>query len=245
MFLIVAVYNANFICICVSLHFINTWRPDIYDWNVGEYLSNAFILRSLSYFEENSRNNIPGGSVSKSLREPMVTLLNNIYCQTSNIRRITVGKQFWWKSLPCDTAIVDNNHLNKFRTFIINSLAPGVSECDSKYVIFNLVLLIGIFRSSHDNALRWMPQDITDDKSTLVQVMAWSRQAASHYLSHCLLSSLSPYGIARPQWVNSLWSSDAIWRHRFGSRLAQVMACCLTASSHYQCWLNISKVQWH
>ena len=28
--------------------------------------------------------------------------------------------------------------------------------------------------------LRWMPFDLTDDKSTVVQVMAWCRQAASH-----------------------------------------------------------------
>ena len=28
---------------------------------------------------------------------------------------------------------------------------------------------------------------------------------------------------------SSLWPSDAIWRHWFGSTLAQVMACCLTA----------------
>ena len=27
-------------------------------------------------------------------------------------------------------------------------------------------------------ALRWMPLDLTDDKSTLVQVMAWCRQQA-------------------------------------------------------------------
>ena len=83
----------------------------------------------------------------------------------------------------------------------INSLSPGRSECDSKDVIFDLVLLIGIFRSSHFNALWWMPHDLTDDLSTLVQVMAWCRQATSHYLSQCWLSSLSPYGIARPQWV--------------------------------------------
>ena len=83
----------------------------------------------------------------------------------------------------------------------INSLAPGRSECDSKNVIFSLVLLIGVFRSSHDNAFWWMPQDLADDKSTLVQVMAWCRQATSHDLSQCWLSSLSPYGVARPQWV--------------------------------------------
>ena len=94
--------------------------------------------------------------------------------------------------------IVDQKHIN------INSLAIGRFDCDSKNVIFNLVLLIGIFRSSHDNALLWMPQDLTDDKSTLVQVMAWCRQATSPYLSQCWRSSLSPYGIDRPQWVNSL-----------------------------------------
>ena len=43
---------------------------------------------------------------------------------------------------------------------------------------------------------------------------------------------------------NSLRPSDAILRRRTGSTLAQVMACRLTAPSHYlnQCWLIISKV---
>ena len=43
---------------------------------------------------------------------------------------------------------------------------------------------------------------------------------------------------------NSLWPSDTIWWYRSGSTLAQVMAWCLTAPSHYlnQCWLIISKV---
>ena len=47
--------------------------------------------------------------------------------------------------------------------------------------------------------------------------------------------------------INSLWPSDTIWLHRSGSTLAQVMACCLTAPSHYlnQCWLFISKTHWH
>ena len=54
-----------------------------------------------------------------------------------------------------------------------------------------------------------------------------------------------------PTWllwrVNSLWPSDTIWRQSSESTLAQVMACCLMAPSHYlnQCSLIISKVQWH
>ena len=44
--------------------------------------------------------------------------------------------------------------------------------------------------------------------------------------------------------LNSLWPSDATWCPRSGSTLAQVMACCLMAPSHYmnQCWLNIKDV---
>ena len=48
-----------------------------------------------------------------------------------------------------------------------------------------------------------MPQDLTDDKSTLVQVMAWCRQATSHYLNQCWPRSPTPYGVTRPQWVKS------------------------------------------
>ena len=51
----------------------------------------------------------------------------------------------------------------------------------------------------------------------------------------------------RHQWVNSLWRGDSMWRHGTRSTLAQVMACCLTAPSHYlnQCWLIIREVAWH
>ena len=53
-------------------------------------------------------------------------------------------------------------------------------------------------------ALRWIPLDLTGDKSTLVQVMAWCRQATSHYLNQCWPRSLPPYGVTRPQWVNEV-----------------------------------------
>ena len=69
------------------------------------------------------------------------------------------------------------------------------STFDFKNAIFNLVLLIGICRSSCDNALRWMSQELDDDLSTLVQVMAWCLSQGRH-------RSLSPYGVTWPQWVN-------------------------------------------
>ena len=65
---------------------------------------------------------------------------------------------------------------------------------------FSILIYIGIFKSSYDNVLRWMPQNLTGDKSTLVQVMAWCHQATSHYLNQCWPRSLTPYGVTRPQW---------------------------------------------
>ena len=47
--------------------------------------------------------------------------------------------------------------------------------------------------------------------------------------------------------LNSLWPGDAIWWHRSGSTLAQVMACCLISPSYYlnKCWLIVNGVLWH
>ena len=48
-------------------------------------------------------------------------------------------------------------------------------------------------------------------------------------------------------YIISLWPSDAIWSHRSGSTLAQIMACCLMSPSHYlkQCWFVMNRVLWH
>ena len=44
---------------------------------------------------------------------------------------------------------------------------------------------------------------------------------------------------------NFVWSSDAIWRHRSGSIMGQIMAYCLTTPNHYinQCSLIISEAR--
>ena len=60
----------------------------------------------------------------------------------------------------------------------------------------------------------------------------------------------SKFGLYSPSLTavlfNSLGPSDSTWRQRSGSTLAQVMAWCLMAPSHYlnRCWLIISKVEW-
>ena len=89
-----------------------------------------------------------------------------------------------------------------FQAQWVNSLAPGKFAWNFRYIILKRILMIDGWGISCEIALIWI-LDFTDDKSTLVQVMAWCHQATSHYLSHCWPRSLSPYGVTRPHWVSS------------------------------------------
>ena len=80
----------------------------------------------------------------------------------------------------------------------------GHSELIINVIIFKRILVIDSWGSSCEIALMWMSLDLTDDPSTLVQVMAWCCQATSHYLSQCWPRSQSPYGITTPQWANRI-----------------------------------------
>ena len=63
-----------------------------------------------------------------------------------------------------------------------------------RLVSTNILMIIPLYEC-HGNL--WVT-----DKCTLVQVMAWCHQGTSHYLSQCWHSSMSPYHVTRPHWVN-------------------------------------------
>ena len=70
----------------------------------------------------------------------------------------------------------------------------------------------------------------------------WWHSVLTHmsHLSIILAANIIPQ-------LKPIRASDAIWRWRSWSTLVQVMACCLTAPSHYmnQGWLIISRVLWN
>ena len=80
----------------------------------------------------------------------------------------------------------------------LSLIFPWRCGCDFECLIFKYILVTDII--SIGTVLRWMPQNNTDDKSTLVLVMAWCRQATSHYLNQCLQRPMTPYDITRPHW---------------------------------------------
>ena len=92
--------------------------------------------------------------------------------------------------------------LDSFQPHEVNSLAPGRFEGNIEWVIFRIILAADGWCICCEIVLRWISIHLSGDKSTLVQVMAWCRQATSHYLSQCCPRSMSPYGVTRPQWVN-------------------------------------------
>ena len=133
----------------------------------------------------------------------------------------------------------------------INWLAPGRCGSNFKSVIFKHILRITFIKASCEIAPRWIPQNTFDDKSTLVQVMAWCRQAPSHYLSQCWPRSMPPYDVTRPQWVKivdqsfqleTLWpilqhhldrKSSNLWVNSFLSKPNDLT---LSHLSRFSCW---------
>ena len=73
-------------------------------------------------------------------------------------------------------------------------LCPEKFEWNFRYVIFKRILLIAAWGISCEIAMIKMSLKFTDGQSTLVQVMAWCRQATSHYLSQCWPRSLTSLG---------------------------------------------------
>ena len=85
---------------------------------------------------------------------------------------------------------------------------------------------------------RGMPRNKLDAKSTLVQVLAWYRQATNYYLSQCWPQSMSPYGVTKPQLITTphklcllvpsvLWNGDeasvCIWSGVYGVFIIQLV----------------------
>ena len=93
---------------------------------------------------------------------------------------------------------------NKIYIYICPLLFLDINKLEHRR---KLKLKIDIFSISCEIALTWMPKDLTDDLSTLVLVMAWCRQATSHYQSQYWPRFLLPCGIIRPQWVKMVASS--------------------------------------
>ena len=83
----------------------------------------------------------------------------------------------------------------------VNSLVPGRCSCNLVLVIVRFILRLDILTICYEITLGWIPKDLTDYLSKLVQVMVWHHQATSHYLSQCWPGTMLTYRIIKPQTI--------------------------------------------
>ena len=85
----------------------------------------------------------------------------------------------------------------------INSLFPGRCGSNFKSIIFIIIIQNSSLGDRCDIALGWMSLNPMNERSTLVLVMAWCRQATSHYQDQCWPRVMTPYDTTRPQGVKT------------------------------------------
>ena len=131
-----------------------------------------------------------------------------------------------WKAESC--AITKLFPRNKCKLTNWGQVAHMVSEFGQHWFRYGLM----------PDRTKPLPEPMLTSHQWSLVAVTWRqfRRKFSRYLSFISASKLLTH-----------WGLVTSYGDRSGSTLAQVMACCLTAPSHYlnQCWLIISEVQWH
>ena len=90
-------------------------------------------------------------------------------------------------------------------------MAPGGFQRNFRKVIFQVTLVIDGWSISCKTALKWMPMDLTDGKSTLLQVMAWCRQA--QWVKGTLFGKTASIPQLYGQFCSVDFTNSLQWRH--------------------------------
>ena len=129
---------------------------------------------------------------------------------------------------PCNPHPPKHKNMNSL-------LARGRCGSDFRSILFKLTFQNSSM-GTHEIALRRMPQSLTNDKSTLAQVMTWNHEAPSHSWAN-VDPDLSPYGVTRPQWIN-MWfimfikTEVAIMKSPFHQRTVHVQTLIVNIITH-------------
>ena len=76
-------------------------------------------------------------------------------------------------------------------------------------------------------SLKFVPKVPINNIPSLVEIMAWWRPGDKPLSEPIMIRLPLHICVTRPQWVNSLWPSDAKWCQRSELTLVEAIACCL------------------
>ena len=162
-----------------------------------------------------------------------------------SILKILISKEMWKKLLVQTQSCCP---WMEGLASVFNKLRLGQNVHHFPDNIFKCIFLNENIWISIKISLKFVLKSPNDDIPALVQIMARHRPGDKP-LSEPMMVSLLTHILNEPHTFrfNSLWPSDAILTAFKILALVQVMACCLTVSSHYldQCWLIIIYILWH
>ena len=149
-------------------------------------------------------------------------------------------KDSFWSSCPyAKGPAVNKRRSIKYSYNRAANLRPFL--CNVAKISLKLFIIDSDGRRNIKSGSTWCPRDIIGHFPKSKMTSRWMQKITQIFqiVSFCF------WVLNWWQTINSLRPSYSIWRHGSGSILAQVMACCLMAPSHYlnQCWLIICKVQ--
>ena len=108
-----------------------------------------------------------------------------------------------WKCLASQWAAM---HIGtQYQLIFPSEMCLRFSKCDPEHMLH-----IKVMNISSEIDLSWMAGNVCEEESTLIQVMAWCREATRHSLSQYWPWSLSPYNITRPLYIDMTRRSGLI-----------------------------------
>ena len=123
--------------------------------------------------------------------------INSIQCTHKNRFSPRYMSSFYICDCLCRKVRTNMYHCTEF-----NTLRPTQHGCHFPDHIFECIFLYENVRISIKGSLKSVPTGLTHNISALVQIMAWRRPGASHYLNQWWPSYPTHICVSRPQWVN-------------------------------------------
>ena len=106
---------------------------------------------------------------------------------------------------------------------------------NSNCIVFTFIIQNSSWGAGCEIALEWMPQNLTNKKSAVVQVMCWCSQAPSQ--KYCWPIMPLPDVFTRPQWLKSWQDQSFSW----SEEILQLIPLADTLSAWY---LKIHSKNW-
>ena len=146
-------------------------------WLVASFMPSHYLNQCSDIVDWTPRNNLQWNLGRNSSIFIQESVFGNVVCKMASI----LSRPQCVKTLRPE--------LNSYHVAATISYALSWKKCVPLWFKFRWILI---------------PSGLLDKKSTLVQVMVLPEQATNYYVNQCWPRCLTPCGVSRPLWMNTL-----------------------------------------